>query len=1186
LLKILKKIFLYLLLIYAVLGFFVLPFIVKPKIIEIVAQETNAKVEIGGVYINPFLFKVAISDVVLFNLKDEKLVSFKKLFLDLELYSVARQALHVHELSLVEPKVSLVYNKDKTFNILNIIKVKEELDQEENSSLELPRIIVDEVSIKNGEVQYKDFTLKTPFYFSFNTIGFDLKEVDTDESGGSQAHLRLYTTLGDGGFVDFKSNLKSLKDFKADGSLDFEASKLYTEWKYVQDILNLEVADGKISFHGEYDFALNDINATKIDKLDLSVEKLRIKPKSKPKDVLNIEMLSVENATIFPLQQSVEIDKVALDGLKVAVKCDKSAAIDWIDYIKVNQDLNTSQKESKKDDNNSIEAKPWNLLLKDLSLQRIALGFEDSTVSPMVSTNVNELNVYAKNITLLGEEAFSYKMDMQLNETGKCKSEGSIAHKELEIKSFLACQGLNVVHYNSYIESEAKKALKLYKLKLQSAILNFNVNTHLKQSGESVEVLVSDANIALNKFNLSKQGKRKSIFGFTNFLLNDIDVDTADKSVKIGKVTFNKLYTNLEKYKDGSLNLENLVEARKAEKTKTKSDSNPFSVELKHFALNGGSVKFKDSSLENIATNKISNIYANAYDIDLKKYSWLTYNLRMKVNQKGTLKAEGKLRHTPLMQSGSFDIRDISLVALTPYLQESAYVSVDDGKLSLKGKTSYHQNSSDADLKVDGSLLLRSFFVNDTLNNTQLFTLGELDVKSYTFELNPSRLFIDEVDVNAFYVDASVDKNKTINFSKLMKTDAKTQSEDQNKTREEQSSPFPYRISRVNVALGSAKFADYSIPLKFSTHIHDLGGTIYSISNSVGDTTYVDMAGEIDKYASTRLKGSIDSANPKAYTDLDFNFKNLDLNSFSGYSANFAGHEIDSGKLYLDLGYDIQNSQLEGSNSIIIKQIKLGREIDDENVSVLPLGFVIGLLEDSDGIIDIDMPVKGDLDEPDFKYGALVFKTLGNLIAKAAISPFKFLGAAMGINGEELAFVAFEAGSSDISPPQREKLDTIVGLMLKKPKIILGVAGSYEIKKDKEAMQLAKLKDLVVKKSGIKNIEDNENAMNTDMLEEIYDESKDNDVLSKTREELHKLHEDDATYERVYNNRLVILCRDIQVVSENELVELAKQRADKIIGYLVEEKMLEASRIDKKPTVVTQENDEHFVKVDMEIEVK
>ena len=282
----------------------------------------------------------------------------------------------------------------------------------------------------------------------------------------------------------------------------------------------------------------------------------------------------------------------------------------------------------------------------------------------------------------------------------------------------------------------------------------------------------------------------------------------------------------------------------------------------------------------------------------------------------------------------------------------------------------------------------------------------------------------------------------------------------------------------------------------------------------------------------------------------------------SGYSATFAGNKIDEGKLFLNLNYDIKESQLAGENSIIIKKMKLGDELKVEGGSSLPLGFVIALLEDSDGVIDIDMPIRGNVDEPDFKYGALVWKTFGNLILKAVASPFKFLGSMLGIGGEELEYAEFEGGSFVILPPEREKLDNIAKLLVKRPKMKLSITGTYNTEIDKMSMQKTKLANLVVKLSGAKNEEERINAMNIDLLEDIYEDSVGNDdKIEKIEDALEKKYDDDEKFERAYLQALVKECSEIQVVTPQEIEALAGERSRVVKSYLVDTKGIEISRV-------------------------
>jgi hypothetical protein len=232
-------------------------------------------------------------------------------------------------------------------------------------------------------------------------------------------------------------------------------------------------------------------------------------------------------------------------------------------------------------------------------------------------------------------------------------------------------------------------------------------------------------------------------------------------------------------------------------------------------------------------------------------------------------------------------------------------------------------------------------------------------------------------------------------------------------------------------------------------------------------------------------------------------------------------------------------------------------------VTKLPLGFVIALLEDSDGVIDIDMPVEGNLDEPDFKYGALIWKTVGNLIAKAVSSPFKFLGSMMGMDGDALEYAEFEAGDTAILPTEKEKLDNIAKMMIKRPKIDLSIAPTYDVLVDKEALQLNKLIALVMQKSGIKNKKDHKNAMTIDMLEDIYDELKgDEKLLDTTKVNLEKKYENkEKEFNRAYLLTLIEMDRNLQKVSDDELVNLANTREQIVVNYLVKEKSLNPKRV-------------------------
>ena len=1203
-----KKIILSLILVYTLFGFIALPLILKPQIIDIVAKETNAKIEIDSIFFNPYAFYLNISGLKLSSLDDKELVHIKDIFLNIEVYSLFNSAIHLKNFILEEPRISLVLDKDKKINFASIAKTKEaEVSDDTNSTMKTPRIILDRIAVVNGSMNYEDYSRGDKFELSLDTIGFELKNIDTNDLTSSDAKIRFYTLLSDGGFIDLKSEIVGFEPLVIKGELGFEASKLYTQWRYVEDDLNLEVADGKISLDAEYYVNLDDLKETTISKVNIDLQNLRVKPKGNHKDVLTLDSFYLHDATVKPLAQDVRLKKMGLHSLSISAKRDAKGVIDWLEYIKINtKDQAKELVAEKPEQEENKDAKPWNVLVDAIALEKIKVNFIDDGVKPSVKNTLDELNIFAQNVSLAGEDPLSYQMNLTLNNQFKCTSEGSVIHNVLNASSYMKCSELDVTHFIPYIDDIARKELKVYNVKLRSLMAGFDANVTAKDINSSIVIDVSDANLHLNAFALNKRSTNRRLVTFSAFDVSGIKLNTATKDVKITDTTMKYLNLRTARLGDGSLSLENLVVPKQAKKVvgvkkaKVGTKEKEYRVHLDKVSLKGAKVSFVDNMLDPSVASKIDNIYLSAYNIDSKKYSWMKYYLSGRINSKGKLKASGSLRHTPLKQAGSIELSKVALKDLNPYIDEHAFVYLQDGYLSLKTKTKYSPSSKNPDLSVNGSFKLDELFVHDSRDDSAIVSFNKLDLKSFTLETQPNRLFVNEIDIDSFFVSALIDANKTMNLATLMKgsgdanasADINTTQEsvavvDENVTQGEKKEAFPVKIMKVNVKDGNAVFADASLPINFKTDIHDLNGVIYSISSNPNETTYIDIVGEVDKYGSTKLKGSVNAANPKAYTDINFNFKNLDLSAMSGYSATFAGYKIDDGKLFLDLNYDIKESVLLGENSIIVKNIKLGDTLEVEGGSSLPLGFVIGLLEDSDGVIDIDMPIRGNVDEPDFKYGALVWKTLGNLILKAVASPFSFLGSMLGIGGDELKYAEFEGASLAILPAEREKLDNIAKLLLKRPKMDLSITGTYNLEIDEAAMKRAKLADLVVKLSGAKNEEEKVSAMNIDLLEDIFEKiTGDDDKIDKIKDALEDKYDDKEKFKRAYLQALVKECSAIQVVSLEELQTLARGRSSTIKSYLVDVKEINNARLQELEIAEVAADDTKLIRSNLAVLVK
>lgn len=1181
-----KKIFGVTFILYTLFGFILLPLIVESQIEDIAAQETNSKLSVDDVYFNPFNFKMEVRGIVLETLDEEKIASLDMLLIDLEPRSLFVAALHVKSVVLQRPQISISYYKNGLFNFSKIIKERADkpADEVDKEPLSLPRVIFDTLMVENGSVSYEDFNPSSKFELTLTPISFKLTDIDTKDIASSDASLRFNTALSDGGEIAFRGDVLSLSPLKLEGNLKLDAVKLYTNWKYIQDKTGIEIADGAIYMSADYYLNLDDLNATKIDNASLRLANLRVKPQEKNEDILRLLALNVDGVIVKPMMQDVYVKSIELEQLSAEIKRDKDGNIDWIGYLQPRTPV-SEEKVSQKETNSTQKSTEWSVKIDDVSLKKIAANLNDDSVKPNVKTKLNELNIDLKNVTLAGEEKLFYEIELLLNDRFRCSSSGSLQHAALNIETYTKCKDFDIVHYRPYIDQIALENLKTYNVLLEGGTAGFDLNATLNREENQTNIYVHNANAAVDKFVLQRRDSGRNIAEFDSFKIKNAALNTKKKEIFVDRVALNSLGIYADRNERGDINLLGLIEPNDEPKNSTKSSSktskskdDAYKVVLKYFDLNSAKAIFDDKGVDKGAKTTLDKIELHAKNISSKEGSKFSYDMALRVNGKGGIRSKGDIKHTPLEQKGSIELKEVSLKELTPYIEEAAYIKIDNGVLSLKAKTAYKQKDAKHDMAVDGTLKIENFLLNESREGVKLVSFKAADVKSFAFKGSPNSLHIDELLLDSFYVDAIINRDKSMNFSKLVKeSEAKeADKKEQQAQKKEEEGSFAFNLLKLRVVNSSANFADYSLPIDFKTFIHDLNGEVHSVSNIKGEVTEVDIDGVVDEYGSTKLKGSLDGSDVKSYLDIDFNFKNLDLSSASGYSAQFAGYKIDKGKLFLDLKYKINNSELQSKNSVVIRNIELGDAIEDENITKLPLGFAIALLEDKDGVIDIDLPIEGNIDNPDFKYGSLVVKTLANLIVKAVASPFKFLGSMMGIDAEKLKILEFEAGEAVLLPPQREKLDNLAEILVKKPKLSLAITSTYDKESDLKALKAKKLKQKVFEMS-------KDEHLTTKVLEKIYIHGM-GDIKALKESVKKSVKEDmfDVEYKKVLYDR----CVDIQNVEKVELENLANTRADAVQTYLSVTKGVDTKGIHRKDIKEISGSDSDAVSTELEIELK
>ena len=251
---------------------------------------------------------------------------------------------------------------------------------------------------------------------------------------------------------------------------------------------------------------------------------------------------------------------------------------------------------------------------------------------------------------------------------------------------------------------------------------------------------------------------------------------------------------------------------------------------------------------------------------------------------------------------------------------------------------------------------------------------------------------------------------------------------------------------------GKVNFSDQYIKPNYSASLVEIGGRVSGLSSEEGRLADIDLRGNLENSAPLEIVGKINPLAKDLFLDLNVDFRDMDLSPVSPYSGRYAGYGIEKGKLTLNLKYHIEKRKLESDNKIFLDQFTFGGAVDSPKATKLPVKLAVALLKDRKGEIRLDLPVTGSLDDPKFSIWGVVWKILGNLLVKAATSPFALLGAVFG-GGEQLSYLEFDPGHFDIPAAEEGKLANLGKILQDRPGLKLEIEGHVDVEKDREAMR-------------------------------------------------------------------------------------------------------------------------------------
>ena len=382
---------------------------------------------------------------------------------------------------------------------------------------------------------------------------------------------------------------------------------------------------------------------------------------------------------------------------------------------------------------------------------------------------------------------------------------------------------------------------------------------------------------------------------------------------------------------------------------------------------------------------------------------------------------------TPLTAALALDLNAFDLSILQPYVAQATNLSLRSGRLSVKGDVSAAaEEGAPPTMQFKGDVQVADLHTIAGPANDDLVKWRNLAVTGIDLSHNPGPPH-DRAHRRASAVRAR-DHPTGSDAERHGRTRSATPTKRPSRPSRSQSTPrpqpTPVRIKTVTLTGGSALFADYSITPSFATGIVDLDGTVTGLSSQPNSRAKVQLAGKVDRYAPVDITGEVNLLAAAKYSDIALNFRNMELTTFNPYSGKFAGYNISKGKLSTELRYKIENRKLDAQHHIVVDNLEFGDKTDSKDAAPIPIKLAVALLKDRQGVIDLQLPVSGSLDDPKFRLGPIIWKAMLGLLTKIVTAPFAALGALFG-GGDELAYVDFQAGSAELPANQIEQLNKL-----------------------------------------------------------------------------------------------------------------------------------------------------------------
>ncbi|MDB5802152.1 MAG: hypothetical protein JWL63_3091 [Rhodocyclales bacterium] len=1072
-----------------VLGFFAAPPLVRYVAEKQGTQALGRQLSIERVRINPFALSVAVEGLRIADAQGSgSFVSVGRAAANVELFaSIYRRGVVFSALRIERPDIRLARLADNRFNFSDIIDRLNARPKPKEPGEPL-HFALNNIELRDGHIEFDDQPAGQHHVVDKLAIGLPfISDIP------SQVQLLVQPRLDahiNGTEFSLKGRIKPFADHReATLDLSFEPFELTRYLGYVPGKLPVSITQALLSSNLECVWAeQGKAGQTLALRGDVTLSDVRLKD-AQGADLMSWRRLQIGMQDVQPLASPMKLSfgNILFVEPQLAVQRLRDGSLNLQHLAGGSAEQREPAIQNKSPAPKKTDAPAPLITIAGLAIQRGTLRWKDAALSEPFETQLSSIDANLQGFDSSGKRAANLKASLQAESSGTLSATGQVNTASGAVDMRLELSKLRLERYRPYYAKALGAARPSAEV---AAAVQLLIAPEKHDGPQDGGLRLSQGSLQLTGLLLpdtagrgSRAGNKRPLLQLASLSVADFSLDAAARKVVLGQITSRDAQWRVMRDANGidllrafgigdepvtvpAADAGNVAAAASDALAAAPDKSLPWTIVTGTTDLSGWSAAVEDRTGREPVSVSIDRLALRTSGLSTEKGSTGHVELGFGVNRRGQVRLAGDVGLTPMKGSFKLDARTVDLLFAQPYVSNFARVLITQGALDARGRVGFDLSDSKLpQFSWSGDAALKDFNSFDEINETDFVRWKKFSVAKLDLHTQPLAVSVGEVRLEDFYTRLILDAQGRFNLRGLVQTGAAPADAasapavsiaGKSVATLPPPKPMKLKVDQITLLGGNVSFSDRFVKPNYDANLTEVAGSLKGLSSDSTTVADLSLKAFVDHSAPVEVSGQLNPLRQDRILDIAAHVSDIDLTGVSTYATRYVGYGITKGKLSMEVKYQIRDRKLTAENRVTLDQLTFGEHIDSPTATRLPVLLAVALLKDRNGVIDLNLPVSGTLDDPEFSVGGVVLRVLVNLVTKAVTAPFSLLGSMFG-GGEELSYIDFDGGAAALPASAQGKLTALARALTERPALRLEIAGAADPVRDLPGLKRTQL---------------------------------------------------------------------------------------------------------------------------------